>query len=194
MNRARPRHTALLVVALLAVLGLGACSEGVGGAKNGYISGDGQTIRIDPADRGEPIELTGDDLDGQPLDLASYRGKPLVINVWGSWCGPCRSEMPLLVDIVGELGENAPMIGINIRDENAAARAFMRNKFGTWPSIESKDGKALQPFMDSGLVNPKTIPTTLVLDDEGRVAAAVQGEITRPGTFIKTVNEIAAGQ
>lgn len=187
------RSSLLITSLLVAVLALSSCSQGVGGARNGYISGDGQTIRVDPQDRGEPIELAGAGLDGKPLDVASYRGKPLVINIWGSWCGPCRSEMPLLVDIVGELGQDAPMIGINIRDENAAAQAFMRNKSGTWPSIESRDGKALQPFMDSGLVNPKNIPTTLVLDAKGRVAAAVQGEITRPGTFIKTVRQIAAG-
>lgn len=182
------------VLGVLLALVLSGCSNSVGGAQNGYIAGDGQTIRIDPADRGAPIDLSGDDLNGKPLDVASYRGKPVIINVWGSWCVPCRTEMPMLLDIQKDLADTAPIIGINIREtDEASGLAFMRNKGADWPSIFSPDGKALRPFVKLNVVNPAHIPTTLVLDAEGRVAASVQGEITTPGTFIRYVRDIAAG-
>lgn len=181
-------------VALVVGLALSGCSGGVAGTEGkGYISGDGQTILIDRADRGEPIELTGTDLDGQPLHLADYRGRPVVINVWGSWCVPCRKEMPALVSISEELKGTAELAGINIRESNeASGKAFLKNKGATWKSFYSPDGKALRPFTESGVVSPNTIPSTVVLDAEGRVAASVAGEITKPGTFIRHVQRIAA--
>lgn len=183
----------ILTLALLCIL-VSSCSAGIDATEGkGYISGDGTTIRIDPSDRGAPIELSGLGLNDEPLDFSDYRGRPLVVNFWGQWCGPCRAEMPELVKIQAEISGTATLVGVNLRDQQAAARAFLKRYGGEWPSIFSPDGSAMRPFMKSGLLNPKYTPTTIVLDSEGRVAASVQGPIFRPGTFIRTVRDIAQG-
>ena len=175
---------AALVLASLAMTG---CSslEGTGG--KGYISGDGQITKIDPADRKDPISLTAQDLDGNEISLDDLRGEVVVVNYWWSACPPCRVEQPDLNAAADELSDEATFIGINIRDlSEDQGRAYVRSFEVPYPSIYDPSGEALLAF--SGILTRNAIPSTLVLDEEGRVAATVIGAV--PGT--RTIPDLVA--
>lgn len=187
--------TRTVLASLALVLGVtltGCASDTDSAGQKGYVSGDGSIITVAEGKRSDPIELSGEDLSGQPVDLADLRGKPVVINVWGSWCPPCRKEMPGLVDAAGELADTATFLGINVRDSSVdQALGFNRTYQVPWTSIHSPDGKALVPFIGQGIITPRTIPATIVLDARGRVAAAVVGEVTSPSTLVGLVEDAA---
>src|SRR5689334_2133988 len=172
----RARLPRVLLLALLITGAATGCDglSGTGGQQ--YISGDGQITQVKAADRGDPIELTGTTLDGRQLSLSDLRGQVVVVNVWWSACPPCRSEMPELVKAAASKDHPAAYVGINIRDSGkAAAEAFVR-RFGVpYPSVFDPSGKALLAF--AGTLSPRTVPSTVVLDAEGRIAAAVIGPL-----------------
>jgi thiol-disulfide isomerase/thioredoxin len=177
----------LLLAALLAVSG---CSGLSGTNQGGYITGDGTTTVWSPDDRGTPVELTGRTLDGQTVDLADLRGKPVVVNVWWSGCGPCRTEMPLLQQASTELAGKAAFLGINTRDSSPDnGLAFERSVGATYPSIYAPDGRALLAF--PGL--PRPLPSTVVLDAEGRIAATISGPIPSKLTLTELVGCATSG-
>ena len=179
----------MLVLLVICWLLLTGCSSLQGTGTKGYISGDGTIVTYDPADRGEPVELTGTSLDGRPLDVADSRGRVLVVNVWWSGCAPCRREMPMLVEAAGRLRSEADFLGINIRDSSAQqGRAFAESFAVPYPSIYDPTGRALLAF--SGSIAPRTIPTTVVLDPQGRVAASVAGEVPSTLTLVELVREV----
>lgn len=176
----------LLISCLLALAG---CSSLSGTGDKGYISGEGVPTEVAAADRGAPVELTGEDLDGNPVDLAEMRGKPVVVNVWWSQCPPCRVEQPDLNEAAAELGDDVTFLGINIRDSSADnARSYVRGFEVPYPSIYSADGTALLAF--AGTLNPRSIPSTVVLDADGRVAASVQGRIPTTTTLLSLVEKV----
>lgn len=179
------------VAVLLGAIALSGCSSVGGTDGKGYISGNGQVSTIDAADREEPVELTGTDLNGNEVDLASLRGKPVVVNVWWSECPPCIAEMPDLQGAHEELGDRAGWVGINIRD-NAVEKAqlFETTYDVSWPSIYDPTGRALLPF--SGRLSPRNIPSTVVLDPQGRLAALVLGPIPSQGTLVGLVEDVEA--
>lgn len=165
------------------------CSGLSGTGAKGYISGQGVPVEVAVADRGEPVELAGEDLDGNPVDVAELRGGPVVINVWASWCPPCRVEQPDLNEVAAELGDRVAFVGLNIRDGSADnALAYVRNYDVPYPSIYSADGSGLLSF--PGTLNPRSIPSTVVLDAEGRVAASVQGRIPSTRTLLAIVETV----
>lgn len=170
------------VVAFLLTAGLafGWLVGGRGGSDNAAAGGTRESsspvLEIPPAERGEPVDAAGRTLAGDDLSLAQLRGGVAVVNVWGSWCGPCRVEAPVLA---AAAREHAPwgvrFLGINTRDNAPAARAF-EDRYGiTYPSLADEDGALLLAFR--GTVPPQAVPSTLVLDPQGRVAARVVGEI-----------------
>lgn len=183
------RRLAAPLVALACLLVLAGCSDLSGTGDKGYISGEGVPTEVEPADRGEPVALTGTDLDGEEVDLAALRGKPVVVNVWASWCPPCRVEQPDLNEAAAELGDEVTFVGLNIRDasrDNAAA--YVRNLDVPYPSVYSADGAALLPF--AGTLTPRSIPSTVVLDAEGRIAASVNGRIPTTQTLLSLVEAV----
>lgn len=162
--------------------------EGTG--DKGYVSGDGTFWMIDVADRGDPIELAQDDLEGNELDLAELRGKPVVVNVWWSRCGPCRKEAPMLAELAREQEGIAEVVGINIRDRSTVdAQAFVDRFELPFPSIYDPSGKALLAF--PGSASPRANPSTLVLDPEGRVGAVILGPIPSKGTVEGIIEDLA---
>jgi thiol-disulfide isomerase/thioredoxin len=190
MTRRRPAR--ILTGALLACLLLTGCSSLDGTGDKGFVSGDGRVQVIDAAERDGAVALTGEDLDGEPLDLADLRGKPAVVLVWGSWCAPCRAEAPELVAADRELRGEAEFVGINVRDASTAqAKGFVRTFGVDYPSFYSPDGKALLSF--SGTLSPNSIPATVVLDAEGRVAASILGSIPSTRTLVDVVHDVADG-
>lgn len=167
------------------------CSGLSGTGDKGYITGIGEITQVAPPDRGEPVELTGESLEGEPLSLADLRGEVAVVNVWWSACPPCRAEMPHLVGAAQETRDVASFVGINIRDGSVSqAQGFVRTFDVPWPSFFDPSGKALLPF--AGTLSPRSIPSTVVLDPEGRIAAAVIGSIPSQQTLVELVEEVAA--
>jgi thiol-disulfide isomerase/thioredoxin len=175
------RRGVVLVAGLL--LAVTACSSGQQAAQNrqgqsGFVSGNGNVSTFAAADRKPAPELTGQTLDGKTWTLSGQTGKVVVLNVWGSWCPPCRKEAPELVAASKELGSAVQFIGLNTRDlDQAQAKKFVQEFDVPFPSIYDPDGKALLRFQ--GQISPKAIPTTLVIDKNGKVAGRVIGEVTK---------------
>ena len=131
-----------------------------------------------PAERGEPVDISGTTLGGDALALDDLRGDVVVINVWGSWCAPCRAEAPILGQASRAYAdEGVSFVGINVRDNEAAALAFERRYDIPYPSIADYDGRTLLSVND--YVPMSAVPVTLVLDREGRVAARALGELRK---------------
>ncbi len=132
---------------------------------------------IDPDDRVAGPALTGSTLNGADFALADYRGDIVVLNVWASWCAPCRAEAPELQEVWEEVEtEGVQFIGLNTRDSNTAARGFVETMGLTFPSVEDTDGRLQLLFADS--LPPQAIPSTLVIDREGQVAARALGKVS----------------
>lgn len=181
------------LLALLAVLVLlAACGDARPTTEGGYVAGqEGLTI-IEPADRAAAPQVSGPSLlhEGQTLTLADHAGKVIVLNVWGSWCAPCRAEAADLADTARENPEVA-FVGINTRDlDRGPALAFMRSFNVEYDSIYDPRGQVLLEF--SGVLSPNGIPTTLVIDKEGRVAARVVGIVDRT-TLTGLIDDIGQG-
>jgi thiol-disulfide isomerase/thioredoxin len=179
----------LVVAAAGLLLTLTGCSSLQGTGDTGFVSGDGTIRQIDPADRGAAISLDGKDLDGKPLSLSALRGKPTVVTVWGSWCTACRLDSPLLVAAQKQLGSAANFVGIDSRDPGTAqAKAYNAKFHITWPSFYSKGGEALLAF--PGVLTPNSVPTTVILDRQGRPAATIAGAIPSTLTLVDLVRQV----
>lgn len=181
------------VAALAVLLLLGAGCSSFAGLEStgdkGYITGEGQLTLVPVAERGEPVELTSEDLGGAPVDLADLRGQVVVVNLWWSLCPPCRVEQPELNDAAERLDGTAAFLGINSRDNDVAqAEAYVRRFDVPYPSLYQPDGAALLAF-DLSL---NSIPTTVVLDREGRVAARILGRLPSTTTLVQVAEEVAA--
>ncbi|MFT4262357.1 MAG: TlpA disulfide reductase family protein [Nocardioides sp.] len=185
---ARPLRL-LLTVILLALAALAAgCSNLSGTNGKAYLTGDGQISIYPASERADAVDLHGSTLDGGTWSSKDALGKPVVVNVWWSQCGPCRTEMPMLQAAATELGDTASFVGVNTRDNSAAnGIAFERDVEVTYPSIYSPDGKALLAL--KGL--PQAVPSTVVLDARGRLAAVIAGQIDGTRTIPELVECIA---
>ena len=164
-----------------AVTVLGGCSSSAdagsaGAPDKGYVSGDGNVTLTAVHDRHDPVEVRGRTLEGRSFNLADHRGQVVVVNVWGSWCPPCIAEAPGLERFYRSTrGKDVTFVGIDTRDQPAAARAHQRRFHVGYPSLDDQEGRALLAFR--GTLPPVAIPSTLVLDREGRVAARVLGQV-----------------
>jgi thiol-disulfide isomerase/thioredoxin len=187
----RPRAVRPLVGATLTcLLLLTGCSSLGGTGDKGYISGDHSVRLIDDSDRSGPVDLTGDSLTGDPIDSADYEGKVVVVNVWWSGCGPCRTEMPMLAEASQELGDQVQFLGINIRDSSQSqGLAFSHDAGVEYPSIYDPNGQAMLEF--SGKVSLVSTPSTVILDPEGRVAAVIAGDVPTKQTLLDVVDDVA---
>ncbi|MFI8823890.1 TlpA family protein disulfide reductase [Streptomyces sp. NPDC053431] len=187
-RRGRPATAALLLLPLALVFGLAAtgCAGGAGsgaGGGEGGASGAGtaSTAKVMPvADRLLAPETAGRDLAGQDIGLRSYRGRVVVLNVWGSWCAPCRAEARDLEALRGATEpRGVEFLGVNVRDyATGPARRFEETYGLGYPSIHDPDGKLLLAYPPA-LLNPQAVPSTLVIDRRGRIAVAVSGPVTR---------------
>lgn len=178
------------VLSVLALLVVGACSSGSGGAE-GFVSGKTGLTRVPVGERTAAPVATGPGLNGDEV-TTSHPGKVVVLNVWGSWCEPCRAEAPALEAAWQETRDVAQFVGLDTRDPDPApAQAFVRTFGITYPSIHDPRGSSLLQF--SGTLPPSGIPSTLVVDAEGRIAARIIGEVDRT-TLIGLVRDTAEGR
>lgn len=180
-----------LLLLPLVVLMLASCSRVAGTQGGAYVTGDGQ-ISVWAADkRGEPVHLTGDTLDGGTWSSQDALGKPVVVNVWWSQCGPCRKEMPMLQSAAAEFAGKVTFVGVNTRDNSADnGLAFERSIGVSYPSIYSPDGQALLAL--PGLP-ASAMPATVILDAEGRIAASVPGQLPSKLTLTQLVQCVVDG-
>lgn len=189
----RVRRTALVAAALLGSAVTAGCSSEVGSTgEAGYISGKGVVTTLPVSQREEPGQVSGETLEGEQVALADFEGKVVVVNVWGSWCPPCRAEADDLAAAARQLPDDrVAFLGINNRDHSlAAAQAFQRKFDVPYPSIYDPAGETLLSFY--GTLTPNSIPSTVLIDEQGRVAASVLGEITK-STLLGLVEEVSTG-
>lgn len=184
LSIARPFRRMLIVVLATLVLTVAGCSDGGNtvseqareGSQKGYIAGDGTIEQLPVDERTLTIELDGETLEGEQWSSADALGEVLVINVWGSWCGPCVAEAPDLRAAhqhFEKTGDPVQFIGVNDRDSTEAALAFEEKHEIPYPSLADDGGATLLQLQ--GMANAR--PSTLVLDREGRLAARVAGQV-----------------
>jgi thiol-disulfide isomerase/thioredoxin len=164
-----------LVAALVAALVLTGCGDSAGsgtGSDQGFVAGDGSIVVLPADQRVTAPQLEGRTLTGETFRLADHLGEVVVLNVWASWCAPCRAEAPTLARLAEEYDE-VRFIGLNTRDSDVSARAFDERYGVTYPSVIDRDGRLQLLFADS--LPPQAIPSTLVIDRQGRVAARILG-------------------
>lgn len=181
-----------LIVALVSIVFLTAC----GGAAatdtgSGFVGGDGSIVVIDPGQRVPAPALSGTTLDGKPFDIARYRGDIVVLNVWASWCAPCRAEAPELEEVWKDVqGRGVQFVGLNTRDSELSAQRFVQTMGLTFPSVQDTDGRLQLLFSDS--LPPQAIPSTLVIDRDGYVAARILGKASA-ATLRGVIDEVDSG-
>lgn len=134
--------------------------------------------------------ISGELIDGGTVDLASWRGDVIVINVWGSWCAPCRAEAPALQKVFDETRNlSVRFVGFDTRDNDAAAQAFEKSFGITYPSIRDRDGTLLLRF--EGRIPVSAVPSTVLIDGDGKIAARIIGA-TSYATLSPLVKDLAA--
>lgn len=154
----------------------------------GRAAGDAVIQQYAVGERADLAEFEGALLDGREFSSADLRGRVAVYNVWGSWCVPCRTEAPELIKVAEELADDVSFVGINVRDGLDAAQAFERRLAVPYPSLRAEDSdRALLAFGSSVAV--AAVPTTVVVDREGRIAARVVGPTTY-STFKALVDDV----
>ena len=193
--RARFRAVALAGV-LVAVLGLLAgcggpgLGSGQGLANPGYVSGDGTVTQWDVENRGEPVRLVGTTYDGTEVDLSGWRGDVVVVNFWYAACPPCRAEAPDLAALAADYAEDGVrFLGVNSTDDAGAALAFERTFEIPYPSLDDAEGRGVAAMQ--GAVPLRAVPTTVVLDPQGRIAARVLGRAE--GSTLRALVQDALG-
>ena len=181
---------ALAVASAIALTGC-ASSDGLAeryGTGQGYVSGDGAYLEIPVDQRGEPVAFSGPTVDGGTYGSADLAGSVAVVNFWYAGCPPCRKEAPDLAALAAELAD-VPFLGVNVYDTADVARTF-DEEFGIgYPSLLDVAAGSVQ-LAFAATVAPNAVPTTIVLDREGRVAARVSGLLRDPDilrTMIETV-------
>ena len=163
----------LLALAAVGLALLTGCSSG--SADDGgfqFVAPGGQTQITYPEAQRRPLApIAGDSLlaTGQEISSAQSRGQVVVVNIWGSWCGPCRGEAPALEQVAAASApRGVTFLGVDVRDDRAAAADFVRSRGITYPSIFDPPGRSLLAL--SGYPR-NAVPSTIVLDRAHRVAA-----------------------
>ncbi|WP_455361309.1 TlpA family protein disulfide reductase [Streptomyces sp. SYSU K21746] len=175
----RRRAALLTAVAAAGALTLSACGESGGsGVKSGgsgntnFVTGPDGISTVKKGERQAAPKLDGETLDGGRLDVTALKGKVVVLNVWGSWCPPCRAEAPHFAKVAKETkAKGVEFVGINTRDNDKQPALAFEEKFGVeYPSLYDPIGKLMLRF-PKGTLLPQAIPSTIVLDRDGKIAA-----------------------
>jgi thiol-disulfide isomerase/thioredoxin len=183
LRRPPLRGAAALAGAAAFALAVTACStstassNGAGSGAN-YVGGTGEISVIEQGHRVPAPQLGGKSVEGRRLSLADYKGKVVVVNIWGSWCPPCRAEAPHLAKVAKETApQGVQFVGINTRDlQTAQAKAFEKEFGIPFPSFYDPSGDLVLRF-PKGSVNPQAIPSTLIIDRQGRIAVRALKEL-----------------
>lgn len=198
---ARRRRVVAASLVGLALLGVAACtsdpnslaSQANAGDNKGFIAGDGEVQQLAAPQRRAPLQLSGTTVTGAQWSMAEDAvGKVAVVNVWGSWCGPCVEEMPHLQSVWAayeKAKKPVAFVGIDINESSATGGSFLRVNGVTYPSINEQASTTQPRLALQGMA--AATPTTLVLDRQGRIAARVLGATT-VGTLTAIVDDVLA--
>jgi len=172
-------RTLLAAVLLCSVVVASGCGRQGAGAAS-VTASVGVTV-FDETDRVEMPRLSGETLSGGSLDLANLRGRVVVLNAWASWCAPCRDEMPVFVALSESNDSgNVAVVGLDVKDDPEAARAFAADLGVEYPSLLDPEGQLLAQIPG---VPPGALPSTVVIDRQGRIAAKIIGPVTEAVLF-----------
>ena len=160
-----------LAIVLMLALALTGCGNAKQVATKSYVAGNGTVTFIESKDRKTAPVLTGLTLDGENLQVP--HGGIVVVNVWASWCAPCRAEAPTLAALANKY-QGVVFVGVLTRDSEVAARAFEKRFQIPYPTLV--DDSVLLGFRDT--LSANAIPSTIVIDKKGMVAARISGQIT----------------
>lgn len=165
----------LLIIAAIAAGTAAVAGIVVYGQMNASLLSDRKATPIKASDRKPAPAISRNTLSGRPIDLRRFAGKPVVINFFASWCVPCRQEARGLAQLGRDFGPHVQMVGIAIDDKRPGAMRFVRQYHWTWPIVfDPNDDLAFR-------YNLVGKPTTVVLDQQGRIAWQHAGKIgTRP--------------
>ena len=173
------------VAFIVLALALTACGGGgTSASEESFVSGDGSTTFIKISDRKIAPAITGMTLSGSTYTY--QKDRVAVVNVWASWCSPCRAEAPTLVALANKYTDVA-FIGILTRDNPANAEAFERRFKIPYPTVI--DDSILLGF--KGSLPANAIPTTVILDKSGLVAARISGVVT-VASLSKLIEKVTA--
>jgi thiol-disulfide isomerase/thioredoxin len=175
------------VIALILLVALGACDKQQPKAPQGTVAEMGEAIgKVDIAHAGKDapaIPFAGP--QGGPATLAAFRGKPLLVNLWATWCGPCVREMPALDALAQREGDRFKIIVVSqdLEGQKKVAPFFAEKKFVT-----------LEPYLDTKNVlmtalETDTLPTTVFYDAKGKEQWRVTGAMDWSGERAKTLIE-----
>jgi len=159
------------------------------GGNENYISGTG-IVEIPEAERGDPIEFTGQSDGGVAITRADYAGSVLVVNFWYASCAPCRAEAPDLEALAQKYDDQgASFLGVNVYDGADTSLAFARRFGVTYPSVlDNELGDVRLAF--AGQISPSAVPTTFVLDADGRIAARILGQLQERSILDTIVGDV----
>jgi thiol-disulfide isomerase/thioredoxin len=196
MGRPSRRFAAAVGVACaLGVLGVTACSTSSAATSDqqtNYIAlnGAGVVTTYAVGHRKVVAQVSGTDLGGKPLTLASFAGKVIVLNFWASWCPPCRSEAPALGQVAADThASGVQFLGVDIRENGASDGVnFVNTHHIDYPSFADQSSRIALDFRSTGVQAP---PTTIVIDRQGRIAARGLGEMTYT-QLLSVVQKVAA--
>jgi peroxiredoxin len=174
-------RSGLVVAAGAAAVLLTGCSTGDSAVEvnNGgefrFVAGTPAGEVIPAADRASAPDFSGTLLGGGDWASDELAGDVAVLNFWGSWCAPCRVESPEFQEVYTEVADDGvQFLGLNVKDQEQFAQAFVTSKGITFPSLFDPKGQVALAFRD---YPASAIPSTIVLDRESRVAAVYTGEV-----------------
>jgi thiol-disulfide isomerase/thioredoxin len=186
----------VVAVGIVAMLALAGCTpdkladQYAQGSEQGYVSGDGANTEIPPAGRDAAVEFSGKDESDRSVSDKDYAGKVYIVNFWYASCPPCRSEASDLKTL-SDTYPDVPFLGVNISDSADVAKVFEKKYGLEYPSILDGETASVQ-LAFSGAVAPNAVPTTLVIDREGRVAARISGLIRDPIILSGMIDRVVA--
>ncbi|MFF6960361.1 MULTISPECIES: redoxin domain-containing protein [unclassified Streptomyces] len=173
LRRRFPRSAAALVGAAALAMTTAACSStSTSGTDNtNFMGGTGEINVLKAADRKPAPDISGKTVTGGTDSLAAYKGKVVVVNIWGSWCAPCRAEAPNLAEVANaDKDKGVQFLGINTRDLDVSnAERFDKRFEIPYPSLYDPYGSLILRF-PKGSLNPQSLPATLVIDRQGKLA------------------------
>jgi cytochrome c biogenesis protein CcmG/thiol:disulfide interchange protein DsbE len=151
---------AVAATALLAGCAGTSASDGTSGSDTRYVAGDSGAQLIKDRKTGPQAKGTG--LDGKALSLAGYKGKVVVVNFWASWCGPCRTELPVIQALATRAAGKLTVLGVDTGDRREAGASFAAAKQVTMPTLFDSDQTLFNALAGQGL------PMTVFVDQTGR--------------------------
>ena len=171
-----------VAVAVAAAMLLSACTSGGvsgGGGDTNFIMGKDGISTVEKAKRDPAPDLSGKTIDDKQLAVSSFKGKVVVLNVWGSWCAPCRAEAPNFQKVSTDLkAQGVQFVGINVADAKESSALAFEETYGiTYPSLYDPSSRLMLRFK-KGTLNLQAIPSTLVLDRDGKIAARTLQALT----------------